>query len=361
MSRNETNFMTEPALPIASRDVALTFARYRKNGYLHLLLVSSYGPKTVTGTDLTEGSGDVIDDPVSVFGTYGYEGILALVPKRHEVTVPLQSLDMPVALRTSHIAVGTNFPEHAEESEVTDGPFLFPKEVTPTPFNASISAGDGLLDYEAELCFVTLDNFSLDAPSDHVGLVLCNDVTDRAKLLRHVDPRNITSGKGFTTGKSAPGYLPIGTLFVIPKDVRSFAGKVKLQLWRNGTLKQSAPQSDAIWDFDALLRETKLCKDLSWDYEGRTVSLPVLVNHIPARTGLLAGTPNGTVWQGLAKSALIGGIWDWLAGGWSRPVTHWIVERQIARDKHLGQYLQPGDIVSIRVDGLGELRNAIVA
>ena len=60
-----------------------------------------------------------------------------------------------------------------------------------------------------------------DRPAS-MGLVLCNDYTDRDALLRTLDPWNPGSGKGFTTGKSFPGSLPVGDLFVIPRDVRAF-------------------------------------------------------------------------------------------------------------------------------------------
>src|SRR5690606_22140990 len=117
-----------------------------------------------------------------------------------KVTYLVSRLVLPVRLAASHIATGTNFPEHGKESSVTDGPFLFPKEVRPTAFNIPVSVGDSLLDYEVELCFVALKDMALDAMPERAGLLLCNDYTDRARLMRHIDPRDITSGTGFTTG-----------------------------------------------------------------------------------------------------------------------------------------------------------------
>ena len=348
-------------IAVAPRDEALSFARFTRDGAIHLLLVSSYGPDTVRGIDLTQATSERFDDPVTAFQTLGYEGVLLRALGGADISVRRESLTLPVELNRSHIAVGTNFPEHAQESEVTDGPFLFPKEVIPTAYNAPVSAGDALLDYEVELCFVTLDDLDLDASPAFIGLTLCNDVTDRAKLLRNADPRNVTSGKGFTTGKSAPGYFPLGSLFVIPRDFRKFISKLELRLWRNGVVAQQAMQSEAIWDFDALLRETKLRKGIAWDYQNRSVALPLDGNAIPARTGLLAGTPDGTIFQGVAKSAILRGLFDWLLGGWGKPVTHWIVERQIARERRLQRYLRAGEVVTIRVEHMGELRSPITA
>ena len=45
-----------------------------------------------------------------------------------------------------------------DEAQVDDGPFLFPKLVTPSGPRAPVSAADRLLDYEVELCWVTLQD-----------------------------------------------------------------------------------------------------------------------------------------------------------------------------------------------------------
>lgn len=351
----------EPSsIAIAPTGQALTFARTKADAGSRLLLVSAYQAGQVTGVDLTAALGPEIDDPITAYGKHGYEDLAALANKGMSVTLPVTALAMPVALTASHIAVGTNFPEHAEESTVKDGPFLFPKEVAPTPFDASVKAGDALLDYEVELCFVTLAATDISQPVERMGLVLCNDVTDRAKLLRNLDPFDVTSGKGFTTGKSAPGYMPIGNLFVIPKDIRDFSAGIELRLYRNGELKQAARQSEAIWDFDELLRQTKARSNATWDFEGKIVKLPVDQTLIPARTGILAGTPNGTIVQGINKSAYALGVLDFLMGGWNKPVSYWVVERHIAQEEAKKNYLQPGELVSVKVDYLGEMLTPIL-
>jgi len=347
-------------IAIAPADEALTFARSTNGESHHLILVSGYDQGSITGVDLTAMLGNDITDPIAAYTKYGYDALAVLADGRPRVTVPLASLDVPVALQGSHIAVGTNFPEHAKESSVTEGPFLFPKEVTPTRFNASISRGDALLDYEVELCFVTLADTDISQPVERMGLVLCNDVTDRARLMRHIDPSDITSGKGFTTGKSAAGYMPLGNLFVIPRDLRWFTSRIELRLYRNGNLKQSAHQSEAIWDLDELLRQTLTRQSLTWDYLSTPVGLPIRGNVVPTRTGILAGTPDGTIFKGIDKSAYALGTLDWLFGGWSKPLSHWVVERHIAQENRARNYLQPGETVHIKVDYLGELKNPIV-
>lgn len=339
---------------IAPRDEALTFARDKSGA--RLILVSSYEGKRVSGIDLTAAFG--MSDPVALYNAKGYDAIAAV--SGSEVTLPLSDLGIPVALTASHIAAGTNFPEHAEESTVEDGPFLFAKEVEPTPFDAPIPAGDALLDYEVELCFVALEAFDISQAPAEAGLILCNDVTDRAKLMRNIDASDVTSGKGFTTGKSASGYLPVGNLFVIPRDVRTFSSAVELRLWRGDELKQSARQSEAIWDFDELIRQSAERRDVRWDFDGREVGLPIEGGIVPARTAILAGTPDGTVFKGVDKSSMALGAWDWLAGGWDRTLVSHVVERQIAKERDARRYLQPGETVVISVDRMGEIDSRIV-
>ncbi|HEY4344303.1 MAG TPA: fumarylacetoacetate hydrolase family protein [Parvibaculum sp.] len=350
----------EKSIAIAPVREALTFARIEERDGHRLVLVSKYENDEVTGVDVTAHLGMGIDDPIGAYASYGYDVLAALSLSRETVSLPVSNLALPVDLTASHIATGTNFPEHGKESSVTDGPFLFPKEVRPTAFNAQVSAGGGLLDYEAELCFVALSDIAVDETPEKVGLLLCNDYTDRAKLMRHIDPRDVTSGKGFTTGKSAPGFLPVGNLFVIPRDLRAFAAAIQLRLYRNAALKQSARQSEAIWDFDEVLRQARSRRATAWDYEGRHVSLPLKNGCVPIRTGFLGGTPDGTIFRGVNKSAMLLGVLEWLAGGWNRPLLHRIIERHIAQELSRKCYLQPGDRVHIAVDYLGEIDSLIV-
>ncbi|CDO60286.1 Fumarylacetoacetate hydrolase family protein [Candidatus Phaeomarinobacter ectocarpi] len=343
---------------IAPRDVALTFARVGSPGAYQLMLVSSYANGRVSGINLSDGFGADADDPITLFAAQGYDALIAA--QGAELDVAVEDLTLPVDLTASHIAVGTNFPAHAEEATVEDGPFLFAKEVVPTAFNAPVSQGVALLDYEVELCFVALEDFDITSRPRSAGLVLCNDVTDRAKLMRHLNPSDVTSGDGFTTGKSAPGYLPIGNLFVIPRNLRSFAPEVDLMLYRGSDLVQSAKQSLAIWDFDEILRQSADRADITWDYEGRQVGLPIANGVVPARTGVLAGTPDGTVFKGIDRMAMVMGVVDWLMGGWNKPLTHWVIERHIAGAMAQGNYLQPGETMTITADYLGELVNPIV-
>lgn len=350
-------------IAIAPYEKALTFARTIEGGMpTRLLLVSRYEDGMVTGIDLSQALGRPVFDPAILYNALGYQAILdalEVIPPDAAITVPASTLGIPVGIDGLHIAVGANFPEHADEATVEDGPFLFAKAVHPTGPYASIPAGDALLDYEAELCFVPMRAFPAIQVTDAMGLILCNDVTDRALLLRKLDAFDIESGQGFADGKSKAGYLPVGNLFVIPADLDVFVQQVTLQLWVNGELRQQAPMPRAVWELDEILRQAEGSKNRLWTYGEGQVALPFKNGRIPARAMILAGTPSGTVFEGIRTGHQLGGLLDWLWGGWDRPLQQWVVDRYIAEQREEGRYLKPGDTVTIRVDGLGMLENPV--
>ncbi len=351
--RAEQTPPSAPSIKIAPISDALSFARIGKQ----TIAVSSYANGRVTGLPV----GNEGDDAISLVNRLGYDGVSALIAKGGApITANVAELAVPVDLLSRHIAAGTNYREHAEEATVEGGPFLFAKYVAPTPSRASVSAGDALLDYEVELCLVTLDATSTTQRAKG-GLMLCNDVTNRAKLMRNVDVAHPESGEGFTTGKSAPGYLPVGDLFVVPRDLNRYVAGLTLQLSVNGQERQRTPATMWIWDLDRLFAEAGKLRDREWAYEGSIARLPIdAEGNVPARTLVLAGTPGGTVFAGVDLRSIGRGLVAWLAGGWDKPFTAQVIESHIALAHQQKRYLQPGDRTTIRVDGLGSLDNLIV-
>ncbi len=341
---------------IAPLDEALTFARIETDGRRRVLGVTRYAGGRVRGVDLGA------DDPIALVRERGYDALADAIRAGTPTEVAATELVAPVDLGDAHVAAATNFPEHAGDAGVEDGPFLFAKLVQPTGPRASIPAGDGLLDYEVEIAWVPLEPIAAGDPVPaQLGLVLCNDVTDRDTLLHLLDPWDVASGTGFTTGKSFPGFLPIGDLFVVPRDHRAFAKKLVLQLSVNGALRQRSPATAMVWDVDEIFARTWAWKDRRWDHRGEEVGLLPAPDAIPARAMLLSGTPHGTVFDGLRTRHYVTGVASWLFGGWGRPVPQHVVEAYIADARRAGVYLQPGDEVDIRVDGLGVLRNVVSA
>eukprot|EP00439_Symbiodinium_sp_Y106_P088440 s1_g976.t1 len=344
---------------IADPSEALTFARILIDGEAQLLAVSAYEDGTVSGLVLTGAP----EDPISAFQALGFDGLDMLISEAGaRIETPASELLMPVALTDRHIAAGTNFPEHAEEATVEDGPFLFTKAVQPTGRGTLAYSDAWLLDYEVELCFVGFEVIDLNSPPEHVGLFLCNDFTDRAALLRHLDPFDPASGKGFTTGKSAPGFMPIGDLFVIPRDRKSFVPEIELTLFVDGIERQRAFQKQAVWDFDEMLVQIDQRRDVVWDYRGEPIMLPLKEGSIPLRTALLGGTPSGTIFQGeIGFTVYIRAAFSWLIGGWNKSIIDWVIETIIDDAKASGVFLEPGNQVVLQADKLGRVVTEIVA
>jgi 2-keto-4-pentenoate hydratase/2-oxohepta-3-ene-1,7-dioic acid hydratase in catechol pathway len=192
------------------------------------------------------------------------------------------------------------------------------------------------------------------------GLILCNDVTDRAALLRGADINDIASGKGFTDGKSGAGFLPVGDLFIVPRDLKAFVEPLELHLSVNGEERQRTRVTKWIWDLDRLLVETARRGGVNWSWREGSAQLPVSSEGVlPDRTLVLAGTPAGTIFQGPGPATMVRGAFDWVTKfGRGSPIAA-IVERTIADDRASGGYLQPGDVVTIRVDQMGSLENRV--
>lgn len=351
--RAESPPASAPSVKIAPTGEALSFARLGRQ----TIAVSSYADGRVTGLPV----GEPGEDAISLVNRLGYDGVSALIAAGGTpVSAPVGDLAVPVDLSDRHVAAGTNYREHAEEATVEGGPFLFAKYVAPTPARASVTAGDALLDYEVELCLVTMEPAGTDQPAKG-GLMLCNDVTDRATLLRNIDPDHPESGKGFTRGKSAPGYLPVGDLFVVPRDLDRYVKGLTLQLSVNGQERQRTPADMWIWDFDRILVESEARRDQVWAHGDGTARLPFdAEGRVPGRTLIMAGTPGGTVFAGIDARSIGRGLAGWLAGGWDRPFKAWVIESHIDLARRQKRYLQPGDRMTIRVDGLGSLDNLVV-
>jgi len=346
-------------LAIAPLDDALTFARSMDSSGTSTLAVRRYQDGTVSGVDLAPLM-QPGEDAIALYNRLGYDAVAAFIAAGDkDLSRDAATLTVPVELRSVHSAVATNYPEHADEAKVEDGPFLFAKVARPTGPRTPVPAIKGLLDYEVELCLVTLTPLAT-AGGAKGGLILCNDITDRAALLRGADVSDITSGKGFTDGKSGRGFLPVGDLLVIPRDLKTFVKPLELNLSVNGQARQKTRVTQWIWDLDRLLLETERRKDAVWTWREGQARLPVSAQGvIPDRTLILAGTPAGTVFKGPGPSSFVRGTLDWVAGFGKHSLVQAIIERTITDDRATNAYLQPGDVVTIRVDRMGTLENRV--
>jgi len=224
----------------------------------------------------------------------------------NDVTL-LPPLDSP---RGNIIAMGRNYQKHAEET-ATDGdvkpPTIFTKAITSItgPYDdieIDPSVSDKL-DWEVELGVVIGTRGSNIARRDamnHVfGYFVLNDVSAR-------DIQNGWGGQYFK-GKSLDRSCPTGP-WVVTKDEAPGPGNLALRLTLNGVVKQEGNTSDMIHPVDAIIE---------WASKGMTLLPGALI---------ATGTPDGV---GFARTP--------------------------------PEYLKVGDVMETEVEGIGALRNRLVA
>jgi 2-keto-4-pentenoate hydratase/2-oxohepta-3-ene-1,7-dioic acid hydratase in catechol pathway len=264
-----------------------------------------------------------------------------------------------------NVATGTNFPEHAEEASST-GVFNFPKFGPATPARTTVVHQAGsLLDYEVELCvrfdrdIKTLEDF--DAAMK--GFFLCGDFTDRAALIRLIDPDNLDSGRGFSDGKSGPDFYPSGPFLVIPNDWRSFIASERMTTEINGVMRQDARGGEMTLDFRELaaraLAEPRTRRFL---YRGEYHDL-MPQGYFTAGMSLMSGTSEGVIFTPPTACDIRAGIGEYLFGGHllegqaPMPV---LIDTFIAREIASGHFLQPGDELRYNSSRLGNITVEVV-
>ncbi len=215
-------------------------------------------------------------------------------------------LDSPVPAPPQVFAIGLNYRAHAEESgmAVPTVPATFtkfPSSLT-GPF-ADVTLSGTTVDWEVELVVVigtTADRVAeVDAWSHVAGLCVGQDLSDRTL--------QFAAGGQFSLGKSYRGYGPIGPWLVTPDAVPD-RNDLALRCAVDGEVMQDARTSDLIFTVAQLIAEL-------------SAVLPLLPGDV-----IFTGTPAG-----------IGAM------------------RQPAR------FLQPGETLETTIDGIGTIRNRLVA
>ncbi|HKW69113.1 MAG TPA: fumarylacetoacetate hydrolase family protein [Candidatus Dormibacteraeota bacterium] len=223
-----------------------------------------------------------------------------------EVLAPLP------APRGNVIAMGRNYNAHAEESaraagKAVDPPTVFTKAITTIagPYDDVVIDGavSVQVDWEVELGVVIGRrgrNISrADAAGYVFGYVALNDVS----------ARDIQFGWGgqYFKGKSLDGYCPTGP-WIVTADEITDPQSLRLLLRVNGAVKQDSNTSDMVYPVDAVIE---------WVSKGMTILPGSLI---------ATGTPDGV---GFARTP--------------------------------PEFLQAGDVMETEVEGIGTLRNRIVA
>src|SRR5712691_13413988 len=221
----------------------------------------------------------------------------------------LAPLDEP---RGNVIAVGRNYQKHAEETAFMDGrepapPTIFTKAITSlTEPYADIAIDPSVsdrLDWEVELAVVIgrrgANIKRAEARPYVFGYTVLNDVT----------ARDIQSGWGgkYFKGKSLDRSCPTGPWIVTSDEVAN-PQTLNLQLRLNGRVKQDGNTRDMIYPVDPIIE---------WASKGMTL--------LPGSM-IATGTPDGV---GFARTP--------------------------------PEFLKAGDVMETEVEGIGLLRNKIVA
>ncbi len=268
--------------------------------------------------DLSEAAGVV--DMVDLIGRFGAIRQVIERAVKSGSTIKAGSVDVIAPIprpRRNIFCVGKNYHDHALEfgasgfdsgsvggSEIPDHPIIFTKPPSAVigPGVAIESALDptGSVDYEAEIAVVIGRGGRVsdrDDPMTFVfGYTIVNDVTSRELQKQH---------KQWVLGKGIDTFAPMGPA-IVTADAVTDVKDMKLRLWVNDELRQSASVGTLIFDIPTLIRTI-----------GRSISLQ-------AGDIIATGTPLGV------------GI------GFKPP-----------------RYLRPGDRVRIEATSIGVLENPV--
>ncbi len=289
----------------------MRIATFQWNRQRHVGIVSDDG-KAVTRLQFTAEQAD--------------KGVLAVIALGDKVkdlrTLQMETLhiddvklEAPIPLpRRNIFCVGRNYHAHAKELSAsvfknnTANPESWPIVFTKVPECVVGPSGDVILpvevsqqiDYESELAVVIGTggrNISRANAMRHVfGYTIVNDVTARDVQMRH---------QQWDLGKSFDTFCPMGPWVVTADELDGTQTRVRG--WVNGELRQDGHTRDLIFDIPTLI---ETCSRGITLYPGDVIA---------------TGTPAG-VGMGLSPP----------------------------------QYLKPGDVVRIEIDGIGSIENRFV-
>ena len=223
--------------------------------------------------------------------------------------LPLTSvhLQCPIPKPSKIVAIGLNYRDHAEEAHlaIPKEPLFFAKFVSAIngPFDpVLIPRSDPEIDYEAELAVVigrTAKHVSADDAYDYVaGYMVLNDVTARKWQF---------SDKQWTRGKSSDTFCPAGP-WLTTRDEIPDPHHLRVLARLNGRIVQDSDTSNMIFGVPQLIEH--ICEAITLE-PGDIIA---------------TGTPAGV-------------------GVFRKPPS----------------FLKPGDVIEVKIDGLGSIRNTMQA
>jgi 2,4-didehydro-3-deoxy-L-rhamnonate hydrolase len=245
-------------------------------------------------------------DPMALFDQWGAFAEFARTISSTTGPLVEASLGNPVPRPRQVFAIGLNYRGHAEESgaDLPAVPAVFTKFPTSLagPFDDITIVGD-TVDWEVELVAVVgrpADSVpEPDAWSYLAGATVGQDISDR-----HLQ---FAAGGQFSLGKSRRGYGPVGPWLVTPDELDD-PDDLALGCSVNGETMQDARTSDLVFTIPRLVAEL-------------SAVLPLLPGDL-----IFSGTPAGV---GIVRKP--------------------------------PQFLKPGDTLETWVEGVGTMRNRMVA
>ena len=327
----------------------------------HVLLVTELQGDQISAIDLTAAGLTTKTDFFDVLTDVGIETLVDVAQADDQFPVVQRSFGDLLSAGGSaarHVASGTNFPEHQEETG-SDSVFNFPKFGVATPPVTTVSTdADELLDYEVEICTrFDRDIKSIeDFDAAQKGFFLCGDFSNRSVLTRLIDPDNYDSGTGFSDAKSGPERFPSGGLFVVPLDWESFVKNERLVTQINDETRQDARAGEMILSFRSLvekaLGDTESTRFLYDDKQWQ-----LLENGMIARDQvLMSGTAEGVIFMPPTMKQIVRGAVLYILKGTfltgQSPYSA-VIEGFLDEERATRRFLQPGHLVTHNSSNMG--------
>ncbi len=253
-------------------------------------------------------SGHVKDINGEVLSPAGLDRLRAIDPKSLPAAPQGVRLGPPVGGVRNFLAIGLNYADHAKEAgmPIPAEPIIFAKMpncmVGPND-DVMVPKGSSKLDYEVEIAFVigTRARYvaEKDALSHVAGYCICNDVSERAFQLER-------SGGQWMKGKCAETFGPLGP-WLVTRDEIADVQNLAMSLDVNGERRQTGNTKTMIFGIRHLVH-----------YMSQFMVLE------PGDV-IATGTPPG------------------VAQGMKPP-----------------KWLKPGDVMTLRIEGLGEQKSKVV-
>lgn len=356
-------FVKKTAVTIKAPEEALTLSRFEKEGKVRTLAVLEDDGTKVMGIDISAILTRYETNSFDVIKDMEFDQVVRLIRSSSQKTSIKYENLLPCVDGGKHLAIGINYKAHGQETGQVR-PFMFPKFVETDPAMHQLHhVKDWLLDHEVELgiAFPSAVCDTSGLQNKRIGFLVVNDFTDRASLMRNMDGRNVTGGKGFPDAKSNKGFLPTGPYMVVPRDWVTFVKELQLQLSVNGEFRQKGDAKDMVWDIKKIIEHSLSVKgERKSYYRGNRVDL-FEGGCIPANSIIITGTPSGVVFNAPKGGFIFGAIIKYIfTGRFVGSKMHpYILAQYSKKEMKNPRYLKPGDTVETSINYLGKIKTKI--